>query len=194
MRISRPYKIWHREISNVGKEVFWIFLHHLNVIPYPDPAPSPLEPSTTLSPYTAIHFPAPRPPVPAAPYVGGVEWEATNYLAAHLDLLNGLVACLSTRTERNQLRQEFRDSGFEKAMGGTLRTCKEKFYGAVHAALSTWVGAAKEDGWDFVPVKDGPRREDNRAWSTSPRKKDREAAPRLEMPKLDLGGGNEDWL
>src|ERR1700761_856744 len=35
MRQSRPYKVWHREVSNVTKEVFWIFLHHHNVIPLP---------------------------------------------------------------------------------------------------------------------------------------------------------------
>ena len=186
--------MWHRELANVGKEVFWIFLHNLNVIPYPDPISPALEGSPTLPIYTATYFPAPRPPVPAAPYVGGVEWDATNYLAAHLDLLNGLIACLSTRQERNQLRQELRESGFEKVMGGTLRTCKEKFYGAVHTGLSTWVGAAREDGWDFVPVKDGPRREENRARTVSPKKKDRELAPRLEMPNLEFGGESEGWL
>ena len=37
--------------------------------------------------YGITYFPTDRPPVAAAPYVGGVEWEATNYLASHLDLL-----------------------------------------------------------------------------------------------------------
>lgn len=30
---SRPYRVWCKEVTNVSKEVFWIFLHHLNVIP-----------------------------------------------------------------------------------------------------------------------------------------------------------------
>ncbi|KAL8949715.1 MAG: hypothetical protein Q9222_004207, partial [Ikaeria aurantiellina] len=134
MHSPRPYRIWCKEIVNVTKEVFWIFLHHVNVIPYPqDPAPG-----TTDRDYRTTHFPQERPPIPAAPYIGGVEWDATNYLATHLDLLNGLIACLPTQEERNGLRRELRDSGFEKCMGGSLRTCKEKWYGYVHAGLTTW--------------------------------------------------------
>jgi len=190
MSRPRPYKIWQKEISNVTKEVFWIFLHHVNVVPYPAETADP-----ALS-FSARHFPTPRPPVPAAPYVGGVEWEATTYLATHLDLLNGLLAALPTREERNSLRTELRDSGFEKVMGETLRTCKEKFYGGVHAGLGTWVGAAVEDGWAVGFVREGPRREDVRVpvKGGSPKKKV-EAAPRLEVPRLDLGGpGEGGWL
>lgn len=180
MHHPRPYRVWCKEVVNVTKEVFWIFLHHLNVIPYPP------ETSDSHASYTATHFPRDRPPVPAAPYVGGVEWEATNYLAAHLDLLNALIASLPCREERNSHRQELQDSGFEKCMGGSLRTCKEKFYSSVHAGLTTWVGAAREDGWDVVFVKEGPRRELVRQ---SPRKGKVEAPPRLEMTKLDLMTG-----
>jgi len=151
---SRPYRVWGKEISNVTKEVFWIFLHHLNVIPitksYDDAA-------DIAQPFGKRHFPPPHPPVPAAPYVGGVEWDATNYLAGHLDLMNGLLASLPTAEERNGLRSELRASGFEKVMGGSLRTCKEKFYFAVHDGLRTWVSAAVEDGWDYMLVREGPR-------------------------------------
>ena len=181
MHHPRPYRVWCKEVVNVTKEVFWIFLHHLNVIQYP-----PETPDAGAS-YTSIHFPGDRPPVPAAPYVGGVEWEATNYLAAHLDLLNGLIASLPSRHERNSLRQELRDSGFEKCMGSSLRTCKEKFYGSVHAGLTTWIGAARADGWDTVFVKEGPKRESVRQ---SPKKGKVEAPPQLAMPKLNLGGGD----
>lgn len=178
----RPYRVWNKEIDNVIKEVFWIFLHHVNIIPYP-PIPE------TASTYTERHFPREHPPVPAAPYIGGVEWDATNYLTAHIDLLNGIIASLPTTEERNNLRQELKDSGFEKVMAVSLRTCKEKFYGCVHEALATWVGAAKEDDWPYQDVRQGPKPEDRRMVSPkkSPKKKDQ--APQLEMPKLDLGGG-----
>lgn len=179
---SRPYRVWQREMSNVTKEVFWIFLHHTNIIPYP-------KISETSSSYVSRHFPCEHPPVPAAPYIGGVEWDATNYLTAHVDLLNGIMASLPTSEERNKLRLELKDSGFEKVMGVSLRTCKEKFYGCVHEALSTWVGAAMEDAWPYQDVRQGPKQEDVRRMSPkkSPKKKD--AAPKLDMPKLDLGGG-----
>lgn len=149
----RPYRVWCKEVTNVTKEVFWIFLHHLNVIPLNRNENIAVQQEQD---YFQRHFPAPRPPVPAAPYVGGVEWDATNYLATHLDLMNGLIACQPTSEQRNQLREELRASGFEKAMGGSMRTCKEKFYGAVHDCLKTWVSAAREDGWDYIFVREGP--------------------------------------
>ncbi|KZF24958.1 hypothetical protein L228DRAFT_236108 [Xylona heveae TC161] len=174
----RPYRIWNKEITNVTKEVFWIFLHHLNVVPVPQGANA-----AEAHNYTQAHFPKERPPVPAAPYIGGVEWEATNYLANHLDLMNAVIASLPTVTERNQLRQDLKSSGFEKVMGGSLRTCKEKFYGAVHDGLKTWIAAALEDGWDVKDVRMGPPA-DERKFKSSPRKK-ADAPPKLDLPKLE---------
>ncbi|KAL5048896.1 hypothetical protein BDW71DRAFT_11046 [Aspergillus fruticulosus] len=200
---SRPYRVWCKEISNVTKEVFWIFLHHLNVIPV-------VQSDQTLGSYSERHFPAPRPPVPAAPYVGGVEWDATNYLAAHIDLVNGLIASLPTAEERNNLRKELRASGFEKVMGGTLRTCKEKFYSSVHDCLRTWVSAAVEDGWPHLAVREGPPRQEASSPTRSPVKSPNKKGGLNDLPpKLDLkidipvGGGGEgnkegdpigDWL
>lgn len=176
MRKPRPYQVWCKEVVNVTKEVFWIFLHNLNVISFPRPrntVKDPMSNSSQVSPLTNLHerdepsnhshcymlkhFPQERAPIAAAPYVGGVEWDATNYLASHLDLVNGILACLPNTIERNSLREEMLASGWEKCMGGTLRLCKEKFYSSVHAGLSCWVGAAAEDGWDTQFVRCGPR-------------------------------------
>lgn len=148
---KRPYKRWHKEVSNVTKEVFWIFLHQSNVITVDS-----MEPPAGET-YEARHFPQERPPVPAAPYVGGVEWEATTYVATHLDLLNGIIASIETAEERNTLRTDFKNSGWEKVMGGTLRTCKERLHGcsALHDGLKTWVRASMEDGWRTADVQTG---------------------------------------
>lgn len=225
MHVPRPYKSWCSEVSNVTKEVFWIFLHHLNVVPQPkrpgsagsdtntpsDPEASAERARTLAATYTHRHFPGLRPPVPAAPYIGGVEWDATTYLAAHLDLLNGLIASLPTASARNLLRDELQASGFEKTMGTTLRTCKEKFYSGVHDGLRAWVAAAAEDGWETKLVREGPTMEDQaaRARSSSPNKKNKkDAPPQLAevgvevLPRLDvdLGGkrsnvdDDEGWL
>ncbi|EKV04737.1 hypothetical protein PDIG_87290 [Penicillium digitatum PHI26] len=189
---SRPYRVWCKEITNVTKEVFWIFLHHLNVIPLPKSEDlfGEKTPADTR-PYNERHFPAPRPPVPAAPYVGGVEWDATNYLAAHLDLVNGLIAVLPTPDERNQLRDELRASGFEKVMGGSLRTCKEKFYSSVHDCLRTWVAAAADDGWPYTLVREGPPRAAEHGSPTKSPKKSAPGSPRKGLvderpPRLEL--------
>ncbi len=196
MQQSRPYRVWCKEIVNVTKEVFWIFLHHLNVVPIVQTPAS----AENEQEFSTKHFPQERPPVPAAPYVGGVEWDATNYLAAHLDLMNGLIAALPTTEARNVLRQELKISGFEKLMGGSLRTCKEKFYGAVHEGLKTWVSAAADDEWYFKDVRMGPPAEEKKM-QCSPRKKKEEPpkleVPRVELPALQLGGGrvvDDAWL
>ena len=110
-------------------------------------------------------------------------------MATHIDLLNSVIASLDSIAERNRVRTELKDSGFEKLMGGTFRTCKEKFYGHVHAGLSTWAGAARDDGWDSKDVREGPRREPSkRSKSASPRKGDK--PPVLDMPKLDFSDAN----
>jgi hypothetical protein len=180
--VNRPYRRWCKEVVNVTKEVFWIFLHGSNVIQVLPPV------STSLS-YTERNFPQDRPPVPAAAHVGGVEWEATSYLAAHMDLLNGCIASLATREERNDLRLDLKNSGWERAMGGALRTCKEKLHSAVHEGLKTWVRAASEDEWYVGDVRFGPRVgtavEHGRSVSpVKPARKKKE-----ELPKLDVGLG-----
>ncbi|CAK7226203.1 hypothetical protein SBRCBS47491_006151 [Sporothrix bragantina] len=229
MRKDRPYRVWCKEVVSVTKEVFWIFLHHLNVIALPATAqdrkiattdeddffsrhdtsatsaaiatasaPLPPKHTETASSYMLRHFPQERPPVPAAPYVGGVEWEATNYLASHLDLVNAILACTPTSAERNNLRNLMQMSGWERCMGSSLRLCKEKFYGAVHDGLRVWVAAAYEDGWSVRNVRYGPppppATPTSERRSNSPNKrapmvggpKASEPAPQLEIPKLDF--------
>lgn len=226
MRKERPYKVWCKEVVNVTKEVFWIFLHNLNVIALPSPtdiatseanlhtaalAITISNPELTVSNviqnygYMLTHFPTDRPPVAAAPYVGGVEWDATNYLASHLDLLNGIMASLPSLKERNDLRELLRLSGWEKVMGATMRTCKEKFYGGVHCGLRTWCAAAKADGWEVrdvrqgfgssgrgSPVKSlgqaqGQVQGQGQAQQRGSPMKVVQPPPMLEIPRLDLG-------
>lgn len=181
MHQSRPYQVWCKEMTNVTKEVFWIFIHHLNVIPVP-PA------SSKDKTYAKTHFPGQRAIVPAAPYVGGVEWDATNYLATHIDLLNGLLASLPSREQRNTLRRDLKISGLEKLMSH-LRACNPKYYGAVHDSVKVWIGAALEDDWDVKTVRMGPG--DGKSGVGSPVKmsplKKAEKAPQIMAPKLDLG-------
>lgn len=184
MHIPRPYRVWCKELVNVTKEVFWIFLHNMNVISVITTE------ETDSATFAERHFPPPRPPHPAAPYVGGVEWEATQYISTHLDVLNGILASLPTRQQRNDLREDMRQSGFEKAMGATLRTCKEKFYGAVHDGLRVWIAAAKADGWYVEDVRAGPPRDASP--KKSPVKKKGDEAPKIafdvgaeSLPKAD---------
>lgn len=184
MHQSRPYQVWCKEMTNVTKEVFWIFIHNLNVIPVPRHSAEDAPKS-----YAKTHFPGQRAIVPAAPYVGGVEWDATNYLATHIDLLNGIIASLPTVSARNELRQEFKISGFEKLMGH-IRACNPKYYGAVHDSVKVWIGAALADDWDVKTVRmgSGDGKGSVSPVKQSPKKK-AEAPPQLQAPKMDLGLG-----
>ncbi|KAF2704611.1 GTPase binding protein Rid1 [Pleomassaria siparia CBS 279.74] len=181
MHQPRPYQVWCKEITNVTKEVFWIFIHHLNVVPIPPRVDGPVQS------YAKTHFPGPRAIVPAAPYVGGVEWDATNYIATHLDLINGLLASLPSREARNTLRSELKISGFEKLMGH-LRACNPKYYGAVHDAVKVWIAAGLDDSWDVRTVRMGSN---DGKLPASPIKspKKAEKPPQIQAPKMDLGLG-----
>ncbi|GAP87033.1 putative GTPase binding protein rid1 [Rosellinia necatrix] len=189
MQRERPYRVWCKETTNVTKEVFWIFLHHLNIVYLPrDKEPKAGSGPTGMDSmtYMRTYFPQERTPVAAAPYVGGVEWDATNYLATHLDLLNAVIACTPTAEERNTLRGLLAISGWERCMGASLRLCKEKFYPGVHDGLRTWVAAAAEDGWDMRNVRYGPPPE-AKSPTKSKAKKDDQPAPKIEMPNLSFG-------
>lgn len=200
MHQQRPYRVWCKEAISVTKEVFWIFLHHANVITLPAEAlqareEDPFDPlygsANEAYAYMHRHFPRERPPVAAAPYVGGVEWDATNYLASHIDLMNAIIACTATQDARNEIRALLRISGWERCMGGSLRMCKEKFYGCVHESLRTWAIAAAEDGWKVDDIRFGPSAQDISRSHSPIKAKDLGDAPKLEMPRFDLGGEGE---
>jgi len=188
MHQARPYTLWCKEVNNVSKEVFWIFMHHSNVITAADVLED-------HRPYHKRHFPSAHAPMAAAPHSGSVECDATKYISAHMDLMNALIALLPTREERNTFRNELKVSGFERMMGSRLRLCRDKYYAVVHESIATWIAAAGEDGWPTANVSRGPPQADNGATSTS----GGSGAPKLELPKLDLGidhGKKEDdaWL
>lgn len=181
MHQPRPYRAWCKEVSGVTKEVFWIFLHPTNIIPLPRADEYRIEEEQGRSySFEKRFYPPPRAPAPAAPYVGGVEWDATVYVANHLQLMNAIIASLPTREERNGFRDDIRGSGFEKVMGASLRTCKEKFFGHVHEGLKLWVAAARADGWPYMDVREGPAHPLPKG-----AKRRVEPPPRVDLP-LDL--------
>ncbi|KAI2468345.1 armadillo-type protein [Annulohypoxylon bovei var. microspora] len=202
MRRERPYRMWCKEVSNVTKEVFWIYLHRMNVIylprdkePKEGQGPSGMDSMT----YMQTYFPREKAPIPAAPYVGGVEWDATNYIVSHLDLLNAILACTPTGEERNSVRGFLRICGLESSMGASMRLCKEKLYPSVHEALRTWVAAAAEDGWDVRDVRYGPpatpatpksptkRHAGGGGANNKGKSKVDEPPPKIDMPQFNLG-------
>lgn len=138
----RPYKKWFAEISSVCRDTFWIFLHPKNVVSLATPrdAPFPLSAKVTA-------------PVPAG-FKGGVEWCAAEYLTQHVAMLNAVLAGLSVR-ERNQVRREMRNCGFENIMGGKLRKASQEYYPGLHGELQKWCWEGHRDGWKVFDVARG---------------------------------------
>ncbi|KAI1444411.1 armadillo-type protein [Annulohypoxylon stygium] len=225
MRRERPYRMWCKEISNVVKEVFWIYLHRMNVVYLPrDKEPKDGAGSSGMdsATYLETYFPSERAPQPAAPYVGGVEWDATNYITSHLDLVNAILACTPTAEERNNLRGLLQLCGLERSMGGSMRLAKEKLYPYLHECLRTYVAAAAEDGWDVRTVRYGPpatpatprsptkRHAGGGGANNKAKPKVEEPPPKIDMPQFNFGldsdaspsraaapadkSGKDDWL
>lgn len=191
MTKSRPYQKWCKEIRNVTQEVFWIFIHFGNVVQLPAGADQHSTSATSSEAYLDRQFPKARAPEALNPWVGGVEWEATNYLAAHMDLVNGLLASLETSQERTNVREQLKASGFEKTIS-SLRLCKEKFYPAPHETLRQWVAAAVEDSWEVDDVRQSQKSVESasspaKSPSKSPSKENKQP-PKLELPNFQTPG------
>ena len=88
---------------------------------------------------------------PAA-YVGSVEWLASEYLCAHLSLLDAILASLPTATERNVVRADLRDSNFERLIHRFVRKADKALNRRLHLLLSVWATRATADGWDVTRV------------------------------------------
>jgi hypothetical protein len=138
----RPYKKWHTEINSICRDTFWIFLHPTNSIPISPPhdLPFPLSAKVTAS-------------VPSG-FKGGVEWCATEYLTAHLGVLNAVLGGLRSG-ERETVRRELRDCGFEYVMGGKLRKASREYYPGLHGELQRWCWEGYRDGWKVFDVARG---------------------------------------
>ncbi len=133
----RPYKRWVAELERVCRDVFWIFLHSSNMIDVLD--------SEQLSKMNR------GAPVVPQGFVGGVEWEATHYMASYIRLINSILASLH-ESERRLLRTEMKRSQFETIMGQKLRKASTKFYGHLHEELTIWVSNAAHDRWNVSSI------------------------------------------
>jgi len=133
---------WLAEIQSICRDAFWIFLHPKNVIP--------------VNPVQDLPFPLSAKVTAAVPggFKGGVEWFATEYLTAHVSLINALLASLSVE-ERDVIRRDMRNCGFEGVMGGKLRKASKEYYPGLHMELQRWCWMGHGDGWSVFSVARG---------------------------------------
>ena len=182
--IARPYVLWCKEIRAVCDSVFWVFQYNANVIGEENVEQQHNEPVTMTATARAINQ------VPAG-FRGGVEWEAMEYVAAHLRLINNLIRAATSTDNRNATRCAFRASGFEDIIRASLRKSNAKYYCGVWEEMERWVREAREDAYDVGTVV---RADDHPppAPPSSPRKKNKrqkrtqDATPPL-LPALDFG-------
>ncbi|KAK9473848.1 armadillo-type protein [Dipodascopsis tothii] len=176
----RPYKKWYSEWSHVVRDVFWVFMQNTNRIRVVRQAPD-------------FAFECEREPVRTGALAGCVELDALEYLATHVDLMNVLLASLPTALQRNDLRQRFKDSGFERLVTRYLRASGTHYTRNLQLALETLVSLGHHDGWDVDNMAHGLRRMDPagprkgyaRAPSAPPGPGPRSI--RFVLPELDFG-------
>ena len=84
-----------------------------------------------------------------------MEWCATEYLTAHLAVLNALLAGVGERDERVRIRRDLRNCGFEGIMGRKLRKASREYYPGLHGELQRWCWDGHRDGWRVLDVARG---------------------------------------
>ncbi|KAK9236330.1 armadillo-type protein [Lipomyces kononenkoae] len=147
----RPYRNWSLECSNVVRDVFWVFIDsssHLKLI--------------SINPeelFVKERLGAGQGQGDCRPYMSGVERDAIEYLAFHIDLLNIILASVPLQSERNCIRKQMKDSGFESLVGKYLRTVGGPHATILRINLETLIALAFTDGWNTEYMRTGTRRD-----------------------------------
>lgn len=136
--IERPYRNWVGEIERVTKDVSWMFMNYENEIPIQSTNSKSLDEESRSANF--------------GPRVGGIEWEVSAYLEAHLRLINQMVASTDNRL---RLRQDLLLSGLERILGGKVRKASVALHPGLHTQLRVWVSQASQDNWPHETVAKG---------------------------------------
>ncbi|KAK9320784.1 armadillo-type protein [Lipomyces orientalis] len=146
----RAYRNWCLECSNVVRDVFWIFIHtsyHIRLI------------SITPEDVFARQDSTLKKRRSASGHISDVEWDTIEYLAVHIELLNLILASVPTQSERNGIRKQMKDSGFDSLIGKYLRASSGNQSKSLHNNLETLIALAFTDGWNTEYMRTGMRRD-----------------------------------
>jgi hypothetical protein len=70
--------------------------------------------------------------------------------------MNAVLAGLpGGREERERVRRDLRNCGFEGVMGGKLRKASREYYPGLHGELQRWCWEGQRDGWRVGDVARG---------------------------------------
>ncbi|CAO1637214.1 unnamed protein product [Jaminaea pallidilutea] len=127
----RPFKWYINELLSVARDYFWVFCHSDNR--YWD--------WRSMSETTRKQRGAPS--VPGG-MTDGVEWEAMNYLAVNVRLINR-IASLLTGNAAYHFHAGLFDSGLDKLFD-LLRRASQKYYPFTHLALAEYLALATQAG------------------------------------------------
>ncbi|KAJ8099738.1 armadillo-type protein [Lipomyces tetrasporus] len=144
----RPYRNWCLECSHVVRDVFWIFVHtsyHIKLIAI-NPEDVFARQGSSVDKRRS-----------ASGHISDVEWDAIEYLASHIELLNLIVASVPTQSERNGIRKQMKDSGFDSLIGKYLRASSGNQSKSLHNNLETLIALAFTDGWNTEYMRTGMR-------------------------------------
>ncbi|EGF98197.1 uncharacterized protein MELLADRAFT_118582 [Melampsora larici-populina 98AG31] len=127
---NRPYKKLVTELCGVLMDYFWVFCHSENQ--YWD-----------LSELDEEQIESPK--VPSG-MTGGVEYEAMEYSAAVMKLINEFIRTEPDEIGKSKIHKDLFESGFERALV-TMRKSSMTYYPSIHLELARYlVEALKVDG------------------------------------------------
>lgn len=166
---SRPYKRWMMELSGPCRDCAWMFLHGSN--------------TTEILTEGECDAICRRQPVVPEGYVGGVEWQAVEYICTHLSLINLLLSQLNG-PGRQRLREGLRASHFERICGLQLRKASKVYYGYLHEELTIWASRAAQDNWptDLVCLGREGSKSDQAHTESVAKSADLRGPPKLSSP------------
>ncbi|KAK9468322.1 armadillo-type protein [Lipomyces arxii] len=178
----RPFKNWCLECGNVVRDAFWLFTHVSYIIKLQDFDINDIFKPKDSNPDE----------VTANRQNGSVEKAAVEYIALHIQLLNLILARTPSVTNRNNIRDKLRDSGFEKLVGNYLRASSGVYTNSLHQNLETLVSFAFKDGWDSEYMRTGLKRHKSNRLPVSdkplPSLPLDKAIDIIKLPELSFGG------
>ncbi|KAK9460602.1 uncharacterized protein V1516DRAFT_703142 [Lipomyces oligophaga] len=147
--LRRPYKKWYEECFKISRDFYWIFRYQeatLQVLEYQTPK-MVFESSQEAETYSHQLQPKEQ-----------VESVVTQYLAAHIRLINLIIVSFDSQEDRYRIRSEIlRDSRFELLIGFDLRMAKQNKPSSANLKrnLEVLITLAKQDGWDTAFMQTG---------------------------------------
>lgn len=149
--LRRPFGGMVEEMDSPCYRACWLFVFGENAIDLLTPSEA-ADAAKLLRQYSSHDANPSSGAATSEAHRSSIEYLATEYLCAHLALLDCLLHALPAADERNAVRQQLRQSHFERLVQRFVRKADKSANRRLHLLLSLWATDATNDGWDVAKV------------------------------------------